>query len=112
MSTIIESIEKELLSWSYVTAEPHIFGGIEFRINKREIGHIHEELLVVDLPFPMNVRNELVNSNHASPHLVLPQSGCVSYWIKKEEDIPAVIELFKMRYEFLKPKTNLVTAAD
>jgi hypothetical protein len=111
MSTIIESIEKELLSWSYVTAEPHIFGGIEFRINKREIGHIHEELLVVDLPFPMNVRNELVNSNHASPHHVLPQSGWVSYWIKKE-DIPAVIELFKMRYEFLKPKTNLVTAAD
>jgi hypothetical protein len=112
MSTIIESIEKELLSWSYVTAEPHIFGGIEFRINKREIGHIHEELLVVDLPFPMNVRNELVNSNHASPHHVLPQTGWVSYWIKKEEDIPAVIELFKMRYEFLKPKTNLVTAAD
>jgi hypothetical protein len=111
MSTIIESIEKELLSWSYVTAEPHIFGGIEFRINKREIGHIHEELLVVDLPFPMNMRNELVNSNHASPHHVLPQSGWVSYWIKKE-DIPAVIELFKMRYEFLKPKTNLVTAAD
>jgi hypothetical protein len=103
MSTIIESIEKELLSWSYVTAEPHIFGGIEFRINKREIGHIHEELLVVDLPFPMNVRNELVNSNHASPHHVLPQSGWVSYWIKKE-DIPAVIELFKMRYEFLSQK--------
>jgi hypothetical protein len=32
--------------------------------------------------------------------------------IGKKEDIPAVIELFKMRYEFLKPKTNLVTAAD
>jgi hypothetical protein len=31
---------------------------------------------------------------------------------KKEEDIPAVIELFKMRYDFLKPKTNLVTAAN
>lgn len=34
MNRIIESIEKELLSWPYVTAEPHIFGGIEFRINK------------------------------------------------------------------------------
>jgi hypothetical protein len=112
MSTIMENIEKELLSWPYVTAEPHIFGGIEFRINKREIGHIHEELLVADLPFPMNVRNELVNSGQASPHHVLPQSGWVSYWIKGEEDIPAVIELFKMRYDFLKTKTNLVTAAN
>ena len=112
MNTIIESIEKELLSWPYVTAEPHIFGCIEFRINKREMGHVHNKLLLVDLPFPMNVRNELVNSGHASPHHVLPQSGWVSYWIKGEEDILAVIELFKMRYDFLKPKTNLVTAAN
>jgi Family of unknown function (DUF5519) len=37
----MENIQKELLSWPYVTAEPHIFGGIEFCINKREIGHIH-----------------------------------------------------------------------
>ncbi len=33
----------------------------------------------------------------------------VSYWIKGEQDIPDVIELFKMRYDFLKPNTKLVT---
>lgn len=41
MSTIIESIQKEISSWPYVSAEPHRFGGIEFRFNKREMGHIH-----------------------------------------------------------------------
>jgi hypothetical protein len=51
----------KLLSWSYVTAETHGFGGIEFRLNKREMGHIHGDRLV-DLPFPMNTRNEPVNS--------------------------------------------------
>jgi hypothetical protein len=39
---------------------------------------------------------------------VLPQSGWVSYWINRgEEDIPEVIELFRMRYEQLKPKSQI-----
>jgi Family of unknown function (DUF5519) len=106
MSNILERIQKQLLSWPNVTAETHRFGGIEFRLNKREMGHIHGERLV-DLPFPMNIRNELVNSGRASPHHVLPKSGWVSYWINKgEEDIPTVVELFRMRYEQLKPKSE------
>ena len=106
MTIILERIEKEILSWPYVTAETHRFGGIEFRLNRREMGHIHGERLA-DLPFPMEIRNELVNSGRVSPHHVLPQSGWVSYWINKgEEDVPAVVELFKMRYEQLKPRSR------
>jgi hypothetical protein len=106
MSTIIERIREEILNWPYVTAKAHEFGGIEFFLNKREMGHIHGER-VADLPFPMKTRNELVTSGRASPHHVLPNSGWVSYWIDKgEEDIPAVIELFKMRYEQLKPRSQ------
>jgi luciferase-like monooxygenase len=108
MSNILESIKKQILSWPDVTAEPHKFGGVEFRLNKREMGHIHGESLV-DLPFPMNIRNELVSSGRVSPHHVLPQSGWVSYWINKgEEDAPAVVELFRMRYEQLKPRQHLI----
>ena len=105
MSTILESIKKEILSWPFVIAEPHRFGGIEFLINNREMGRIHGDR-VADLPFPMSVRNELVNSGRVSPHHFLPQSGWVSYWIKGEEDIPVVIELFKKRYDSLRPKMN------
>ena len=54
------------------------------------------------LPFPMDVRNMLVNSGRVSAHHFLPQSGWVSYWIKGEQDLPDVIDLFKMRYDFLK----------
>ena len=39
MSKIIETIEKEILSWPYVTAGPHRFGGTEFCLNKKEMGH-------------------------------------------------------------------------
>ena len=45
MSKILEIVKKELLSWPYVTAEPHRFGGLEFRLNKREMGYIHGALL-------------------------------------------------------------------
>src|ERR671932_2452437 len=96
MSTIAEKIKNEILSWPHVTAGPHRFGGIEFRLNKREMGHIHGER-VADIPFPMKIRNELVNSGYVKPHHMLPQSGWISYWIKGEEDIAAVVGLFKMR---------------
>ena len=105
MSMILEKIRKEILSWSNVTAEQHEFGGVEFRLNKREMGHIHGDRLA-DLPFPMKTRNELVSSGRASPHHVMPQSGWVSYRIEKgEEDVAAIIGLFRSRYEQLKPKS-------
>ena len=107
MSIAIEKIKNEILSWPHVTAGPHQFGGIEFRLRNRELGHIHGDRLA-DLPFPMNVRNELVNSGRASPHHVLQQSGWISYWIERgEEDVPTVIELFRIRYEQLQSKAQI-----
>ena len=105
MSIILEKINKEILRWPYVIAKQHRFGGIEFLLNKREMGHIHGDRLA-DLPFPKKTRDELVNSGRASPHHVMPQSGWVSYWIEKgDEDVAAVIGLFRLRYEQLKPKS-------
>jgi hypothetical protein len=105
MDSIIDAIKKEILSWPNVTVESHRFGGIEFRLNKREMGHIHGES-VADLPFPMKTRNDLVASGRVSPHHVLPKSGWVSYWINKhkeqQHEVSAVVELFKMRYQQLK----------
>ena len=94
MSIILEEIKKEILSRPNVTAEQHKFGEIEFRLNEREMGHIHGDRLT-DLPFPMKIRNELVNSGRVSPHL-MPRSG----WIEKgeQEDVAAIIELLRLRY--------------
>jgi hypothetical protein len=61
---------------------------------------------LADLAFPMSMRNELVKSRRVTTHHVLPQSGWVSYWIKDKDDIPAVIELFKLQYQRLKPKSS------
>jgi Family of unknown function (DUF5519) len=98
--SIADTVKSELLSWPGVTAEPHRFGGVEFQVNHHEIGHLHGSRLA-DLPFPMRVRNELVAAGRASPHHVLPDSGWVSFYIRGQEDVPKVLELFRLNYERL-----------
>ena len=66
-----EAIHQAALSWPGVTAGPHRFGGTEYRLGKRELGHVHGDYLI-DIPFPKRVRNELVSAGLAEPHHVLP----------------------------------------
>jgi hypothetical protein len=96
--SIAETIQDELLSWDGVTAEPHRFGGVEFLLGRRELGHLHGDRLA-DLPFPRRVRDELVESGRAAPHHVLPDSGWVSVRIAGPEDVANVVDLFRLSYE-------------
>jgi Family of unknown function (DUF5519) len=96
--SIRQSITAEVMSWEGVTSAPHRFGGVEFLLGKRELGHLHGDRLA-DLPFPRKVRDELVQSGRAKPHHVLPESGWVSFWIQDQEDVPRAVELFRMSYE-------------
>ena len=96
--SIRDRIAGEVLSWEGVTAAPHRFGGLEFDLGKRELGHLHGDRLA-DLPFPRRLRDELVESGRAKPHHVLPETGWVSFWIEGEDDVPRAVELFRLSYE-------------
>jgi hypothetical protein len=96
--SVRERITAEVLSWEGVTAAPHRFGGVEFVLGKRELGHLHGDRLA-DLPFPRRVRDELVDTGRARPHHVLPASGWVSFWIEGEQDVDDVVALFQLSYE-------------
>ncbi|MGH3045324.1 MAG: luciferase family protein [Gaiellaceae bacterium] len=96
--SVAEAIQDELLSWQGVTAAPHRFGGVEFLLGRRELGHLHGDRLA-DLPFPRRVRDELVESGRARPHHVLPDSGWVSVRIAGPEDVANVLELFRLSYD-------------
>jgi hypothetical protein len=95
---ISEEIERELLSWPDVTVGQHRFGGREFRIGKREIGHLHGSA-VAELPFPRAMRDELISSGKVSPHPHVPDSGWVSFHLQGEDDIPFALALFRRNYE-------------
>ena len=96
--SVAETIQDELLSWHGVTAAPHRFGGVEFLLGRRELGHLHGDRLA-DLPFPRRVRDELVESGRARPHHVLPDSGWVSVRIAGPDDVANVLELFRLSYD-------------
>jgi len=83
--------------WPGVTTHPHRFGGVEFRVGRRELGHLHKS--IADLPFPRRVRDELIARGRARPHHVLPESGWVTVPMRSGSDVTNVIELFRHNYE-------------
>ena len=46
-----QSITQTLLTWEYIQVAPHRFGGVEYRLGRRELGHIHGDHML-DIPFP------------------------------------------------------------
>jgi hypothetical protein len=102
-----KQIVDTLLTWESMEAHPHRFGGTEFRIGKREIGHIHGDSLV-DIPFPKKIRDEIVAAGEAQPHHILPETGWVSFYLKEEGDVEKAIILLNRSYEIaMKQKTKL-----
>jgi hypothetical protein len=102
-TTITENIMQKVLSWPGVSCNPSRFGGVEFRVNRRDMGHIHGEKLA-DLPFPNKIRKDLIAAGKALPHIIYPESMWVSYFVHSEEDISAIVELFRFQYNRLKSK--------
>lgn len=77
---------------------PHRFGGTEYRVGHREVGHVHGGSLV-DIPFPLPVRDELVKTGQAEPHHILPKSGWVSVFLRNPDDVGRAIRLLHKSYE-------------
>jgi hypothetical protein len=97
-NSIAEQIEHEVASWDGVVALPDRFGGVEFKVGRREVGHLHGNRLA-DIPFPVFMRQQLVAAGRAEPHHVLPESGWISRRIRGDGDVAAVVELFRLSYE-------------
>jgi predicted DNA-binding protein (MmcQ/YjbR family) len=98
-------ITKEVTSWEGVTVQPHRFGGVEYVIGKREIGHIHGDHLV-DMPFPKKVRDEIVSAGRAQPHHILPETGWVSFYLRQDVDVEKAIALLKESFEVAKKQQS------
>lgn len=93
-----ENIHRAMIECEGVSASNHRFGGTEYKIGPREIGHVHGNNLV-DIPFPIKIRNEIVEKGEAKPHYILPESGWVSIYLKTEDDVERAIVLLKRSYE-------------
>ena len=98
MEDIAARVVAEVATWEGVTQHEHRFGGVEFRLGGRQIGHLHGERWA-DLPFHRTIRDMLVETGRAQPHHVLRDTGWVSKQIASDADVDDVIELFRLSYE-------------
>jgi hypothetical protein len=100
-----ERIVEEVVKWEGIVASPHRFGGTEFTLGRRELGHIHGDHQA-DIVFPMEVRNRLVSEGKAEPHHILPRSGWITFRFRKQADVVSAIELFRLSYNLANAKPN------
>ncbi len=93
-----QKIDRVVLTWPGVEGHPHRFGGTEYRLGRREIGHVHGQSLM-DIPLPKRLRDDLIAKGQARPHHVLPDSGWVSVPMRSMEDADAAIEILRLSYD-------------
>jgi hypothetical protein len=93
-----EKIHAAMLQLPGVTSRPHRFGGTEYRLARRELGHVHGDSLV-DIPFPIPIREQLVAAGKAEAHHILPNSGWVSIWLREAPDVDRAIDLLQQSFE-------------
>jgi hypothetical protein len=95
MSRFIDQIAAQVAVWDGVTSAPHRFGGTEFLLEGREIGHVHDFGLA-DIVFSRPLRDQLVAEDQALPHHIYPDSGFISFYVKREPDVEHALWLFKL----------------
>jgi hypothetical protein len=99
--TVLDALAAEVGSWQGVESSDHRFGGIEFKVGRREIGHVHigqPGRSFADLPFPRAKRDELIGEGRARPHHALPDSGWLTVPIRTATDLEDAIEIFRENY--------------
>ncbi len=100
-----EEITRAVLSWDSMTAAPHRFGGTEYRLDTREIGHLHGDHML-DIPFPKKVRDAVVAAGRAEPHHLLPETGWISFYLRQPADVDRAIALLSDSYEIARQQKS------
>ena len=95
---LADAIARQVSAWPGVIVEQRGYGFVEFRVGRREIGHLHGSRLA-DLPFPVRIREQLVASGRAAPHHAHPDTGWVSFYIAGARDVAAIVDLFRLNYD-------------
>ena len=98
LTTIADRIAHEIGAWPDVTVTVHGPRFIDFRVGRRELGHLHGSHLA-DVAFPVRIREQLVAERKAMLHHQHPESGWVSVPIRGDDDIPHIVELFRLNYQ-------------
>jgi len=90
-----DDIENEVLSWDGTGLSVHKFGGLQFNCNDKEIGHVHSNG-ILDIRFSRITKQQLIAEGKVTDHHVFGNSGWISFYIRKREDVAYAVKLLKM----------------
>lgn len=93
-----QSISDQVTSWPGVTAHDHRFGGLEFRLGNRQLGHLHGNR-IADIPLRRALRDELVAAGRVQIHRWRPDSGWVTVGIDSPEGREEALRLLRAGYD-------------
>ena len=95
--THLKRLEEEVSTWPNISVYPHRFGGREFRFGSAEVGHIHTGG-IVDIPFPRSLRDALLKEGLAEEHRWVPNSGWITFHVRRDEDLKHALWLMRLSY--------------
>ncbi|WP_231183900.1 luciferase family protein [Haladaptatus sp. DYF46] len=97
MTDTIDIIVADVSEWDGVKTGEHRYGGTEFSLGPREIGHVHR-WGILDIAFPRRVRNELVAEGKTGPHHIYPESGWTTFRVEGPGDVDEALWLLRLSY--------------
>lgn len=97
---LVDRIVADVERWPGVETEPHRFGGVEFSLGPREVGHVHRQGLV-DINYPRRIRDALLDADETGEHHVVPDSGWTTFRVGTEADVERALRLLRISYLYL-----------
>jgi hypothetical protein len=98
LNELVSRFVDTVSQWESIQAEPHRFGGTEFKLGNVEIGHIHRNNGMVDIPFTVKIREVLVAESLVEPHHLLHESGWISFFVRDENTLSQALWLMRLSY--------------
>ena len=99
----ITVLTREVEGWQGVTLSSHRFGGRQFDVGERELGHVHGNG-VVDVLLDRSTQSVVVTEGRAVEHHTFPGSGWVSLQLTGPADVPAAAAILRLAYELVQAR--------
>lgn len=88
----MEALEAAVLRLPGLQLRVHRFGGVEFALAGRELGHLHGNGLL-DVHVGCASARVLIGERRAEPHHLFGESAWISFWLCSHEDVPFALDL-------------------
>jgi len=98
----VDRLIDEVGGWPGVTVAEHRFGGTEWRVGPREVGHVHAWGML-DVAYLRALRDALIDEGQTGVHHLLDRSGWTTFYVAHELDALAPSEPVRAAFERRRP---------